>query len=280
MSIKSLLGRMENRIFLIIHCIRPPALSLCLKHCLRIPRKYIKTDQGYMFWVDPLSTFGLEILRSGVYEPQMTYLLRLVLRLGDVFIDIGANEGYFSIIASALVANGQVYCIEPQSRLQQVILENVKINNAHTVKIHQVALSDNNSGVELFLSSSIDSGFSSIHVAPKLCFRKEKVPSLPLDNFFEINKLGRVRLIKIDTEGAEHDIVTGGIKSIQRGAFDFIALEYHLGIFIPERITSTHKILKDSGYILTKCGGQTIYHLPGLDKEIQSLGDLQVDAPI
>jgi len=233
-----------------------------------------------MFWVDPVSNFGWRMLMLGVYEPQMTHLLRLVLRPEDVFIDIGAGEGYFSIIASVLVANGEVHCIEPQSRLQQVILENVMINNAHTVKIHRVALSDNNSEVELFLSLSTDSGSSNIHTAPKFCFRKEKVPSLTLDNFFEINKLGKVRLIKIDTEGAEYDIVTGGIKSIQRRAFDFIALEYHPGILISEKITSTHKILKDSGYILTKCGSQTIYHIPGLNKEIQSLGDLQVDAPI
>jgi len=60
----------------------------------------MRSKQGLLFWADPASMFGFEMLYKKVYEPQMTKLFELVLRPTDTLIDVGGGEGYFSILGS------------------------------------------------------------------------------------------------------------------------------------------------------------------------------------
>lgn len=256
--------------------IRPAQLSDLLKKCFRVRRQYIQTRTGHAFWTDPVSIFGLQLLHQGIYEPQMTRLLELVLRPSDTFIDVGGNEGYFSIIASSLVSNGKVHCIEPQTRLESIIRENIRINYADRVIIHRVALSDKEGRIELFLRPSTNTGGSGMFRYWKIGSAKEDVHALTLDSFFKENSLERVRLLKVDCEGAEYLVITGGRSILKQRAIDFIALEYHPVICGIEKCIYTHEELKSAGYILTRARGQCIYHLPGLEKELGCLGELNV----
>jgi 23S rRNA U2552 (ribose-2'-O)-methylase RlmE/FtsJ len=95
--------------------VRPAFIASFLKRLLRVKRCVVKTINGN-FFVDQLSNFGQGILSQTGYEPDLVDALKKILREGDVFLDIGANEGFFSIIASKLVGKtGKVISIEPQS---------------------------------------------------------------------------------------------------------------------------------------------------------------------
>ncbi|MDZ7962636.1 MAG: FkbM family methyltransferase [Aulosira sp. DedQUE10] len=257
--------------------IRPAQLGNLIKQILRIQRQYIKTKGNHIFWADPVSVFGLELLTQGVYELQMTKLLQLVLHPSDIFVDLGGNEGYFSVIASSLVKDGKVHCIEPQSRLQPILQENIKINNANAVKVHRVAISSNQGEVTLFLRPSTNTGASSLFRHWKIGSVKETVPSITLDEFFKENSLNHVRLLKVDCEGAESLVFAGGHNVIQQNLIQLIAMEYHPSICGVEKCIDIHNQLRSAGYVLTKVREQCIYHLPGLEKEIQSLGELSVN---
>jgi FkbM family methyltransferase len=206
----------------------------------------------------------------------MTQLLGLVLRGSDIFIDIGGNEGYFTIVASSLAPTGQIHCIEPQSRLQPILAENIRINNSRSIIIHPVAISDVDDQVRLFLRPSTNTGASSMFRHWKLGATSETVPTLTLDTFFEMNTLDRVRLLKVDCEGAEYLVVHGAKSVLRHQAFDFIAMEYHPSICGIDHCVKAHQELQAMGYILTKIHGEYIYHLPGLEKELQALGELRV----
>jgi FkbM family methyltransferase len=66
----------------------------------------------------------------------MGAVLRRYLRPGAVFIDMGANEGYFSVLASGVVGpSGAVIAVEPQSRLQGVIQTNLDANACLNVRL-------------------------------------------------------------------------------------------------------------------------------------------------
>jgi hypothetical protein len=95
-----------------------------LKRILLIRRWLITLRSGQRFLVDPVSVFELNLIGDGVYEPQLTSLVGQILRPGDVFVDVGGNEGYFSVVAAACAGDGHVYCIEPQSRLLPIIAAN------------------------------------------------------------------------------------------------------------------------------------------------------------
>jgi FkbM family methyltransferase len=257
--------------------IRPAQLSNLVKQILQIKRKLIKTTTSHTFWADPVSIFGFKLLSEGVHESQMTKLLELLLRPGDTFLDIGGNEGYFSVIASSLVQDGKVHCIEPQSRLQAIIAENIKINKSDTIKVHRLAISNQAGEVELFLRPSTNTGASSLFRYWKIGSIKESVPAITLDQFFQENSINRVRLMKVDCEGAEY-LVFGGAKTvIEQKLIEFIALEYHPMICGIDKCSEIHNQLFNCGYILTKVYGQCIYHLPGAETVLKSLGELIVN---
>jgi FkbM family methyltransferase len=254
--------------------VRPAQVADLLKKVLRVKRFHVRTVANQQFWIDPVSLFGLALLRTGVYEPQMTGLLKLVLNPGDTFLDVGGNEGYFSVIASSIVQSGQVHCFEPQSRLRAVLSENIRINAVKNVAVHSLAISNEDASMDLYLKPSTNSGASSMfHYG--FGGAKEVVQTMALDSFFAAKSLKRVRLMKVDCEGAEYFVVLGAEKTLKRQAIDFIAMEYHPGVCGVEKCDRTHTALASYGYTLTKVGDQTIYHLPGLESILQPLGGLR-----
>jgi FkbM family methyltransferase len=275
--LKEMSGTYPMKFYATLLRVRPAQLCSVIKKLLRVRRRYVRSTTGHTFWLDPVSVFGLHLMTEGMHEPQMSKLFALVLRPGDCVIDIGGNEGYFSVLAASLMPQGRVYCIEPQTRLQPVIRKNIDANKSHQIKLHHVAFSSGDSDIEIFLRPDSINGASSMFPHWKLGSKKEKIHAITLDRFFEQERLERVRLIKMDCEGAEYLIVEGGKSVFARQAVDFIALEYHTTICGIEKCRHTHEVLKSCGYQLTKVHGQCIYHLAGLETSLTPLGNLQVD---
>jgi len=261
----------DTRVYELLLRVRPCQLAAALKTCLHIRRRRVLTSTGHTFFVDPVSLFGISLLRDRIYEPQMTKLLYLVLRPSDTFLDVGGNEGYFSVIASTLVPDGAVHCIEPQERLQPVLRRHFEVNGASRAVAHRTALSDRDGRANLFVRPSTNTGASSMFRHWKVGTAAESVPCTTLDAFLMRNIPGQVRLMKVDCEGAESLIVAGAADALKRRRVDFIAMEYHPAICGEARCASIHSALTEAGYCLRTIGGQTIYHLPGLEGDLRRL---------
>jgi FkbM family methyltransferase len=138
------------------------------------------------------------------YDPQGINFLKKQLTKGDVFIDIGANIGCYSLIASKLVGeNGQVYAFEAIKNIHERLVFNVQLNNLKNVTIENKAVHEKTELLEFFVSRHENLGMSSIFHHDAESGKTEKVNAISLDDYFSINKLNRVNLIKMDIEGAE-----------------------------------------------------------------------------
>ena len=81
---------------------------------------------GYPFRCDLRDIISREVCFTGTYEPQETTLVRAILRPGMTFVDVGANWGYFTLLAASLVGTtGRVLSLEPDPRLFSILQENV-----------------------------------------------------------------------------------------------------------------------------------------------------------
>ena len=75
---------------------------------------------------------------DNVYEPEMIKTIEEIISIDDSFFDLGANEGYFSVLAAKIVGEkGLVYAVEPQSRLQEIVKRNFKTNKIDNYRIIQ-----------------------------------------------------------------------------------------------------------------------------------------------
>jgi FkbM family methyltransferase len=149
----------------------------------------------------------------GVWEPNLTAWIARRLKPGDLFIDIGANIGYFSLLASRLVGkSGQVVAIEPSAPTFALLRRNLDRNEARNVRAVNVAVSDCEEELQLFLHPGNDSGRTTVvrSWADKRKFvASSPVRALPLEAILQRGEIEAARLIKIDVEGYEDHVLSG-----------------------------------------------------------------------
>jgi len=207
--------------------VRPAFLASALKRLLRIRRCVAATAEG-RFFLDPASHFGYALLSAPGLEPDMVAVLKALLRPGDVFLDVGANEGYFSVIASRLVgAAGHVISVEPQGRLHGVLIRNIAENQAYNMHLCQLAIAGRSGMASLALAPDMNTGASGLIRMTRYRTPVELVPQVTLRELFDRFALRRVRLLKMDIEGSEYDAILGSPSVFQDGLIENLALELH-----------------------------------------------------
>ncbi|HYH81620.1 MAG TPA: FkbM family methyltransferase, partial [Longimicrobium sp.] len=164
-------------------------------------------------------SFGTTYFHHRGYEAETVALFAGALRPGGTVVDVGANHGYFTVLAAALVGPaGRVEAFEPNPAVADALGEVLARNDvAGRVQVHRVALSDREGHAEFFVSvSPVNDGLSSLLVSDDAVahgvIRADhsiRVPTLTFDAFAERAGLGRVDLLKIDVESAEALVLRG-----------------------------------------------------------------------
>jgi FkbM family methyltransferase len=231
--------------------VRPAFVGSFLKKVLRIRRRVVETSQG-RFFVDPASEFGRALCSPRGYEPQLISSLQTLLKAGDTFVDVGANEGFYSILASRLVgASGIVICVEPQSRLQAILFRNIAENAAHNVHVFQRAIGDAVGIATLCITPDVNTGASGLFRMTRYKLPTESVPQTTLTNLLKLLNLPRIKLMKIDIEGFEYEAVLGSRELFEQGVIEHLALELHPHILKArgKREADILDFLTASGYV-------------------------------
>jgi FkbM family methyltransferase len=148
------------------------------------------------------------IINGGVWEPENLQVLYSFLRPETVFLDIGANVGYFAIaLANRLGPGGHVLAFEPHPDLVGLMERSIQLNGLeNVVKVHQCAVSDHDGMVQLFYPDA-HLGQGSISRAAAVPGRTLSVQARRLDDFLPQDMT--VDLVKIDVEGHELGVLQG-----------------------------------------------------------------------
>src|ERR1700733_824304 len=240
--------------------IRPALLADGLKRLLRIRRWTIETDAG-KFWIDPISDFGMRLMQDGTYEPGMRTVLATLLGPGKVFVDLGANEGYFTVLGARLTEpEGQVIAIEPQDRLIPVIGANLRDNGLNAT-IVQAAVSDRKATAVLHLAPSMNTGGSALQRATKYPVPTQRVRTVTLADVLDDNHVVNVDLLKIDIEGFEFEAILGSPQLFTDKRIKAMALELHPAALATRRksVEQLVSFLTGAGYRETTIRAQSVW---------------------
>ena len=147
-------------------------------------------------------------LHFGVYEKAETRFFQSACRDGMTFLDVGANLGYYTALATRAVGpNGRVLAVEPDPDSFGYLEQTIAANAVGNVQAFPVAASDAPATLPLYISTD-NRGDNRLYASGEDRPQVEVV-ARPLDALLRENKINTVDLIKIDVQGYEPRVIAG-----------------------------------------------------------------------
>jgi FkbM family methyltransferase len=145
---------------------------------------------------------------EGIWEPYETALVLKSLAPGAVFVDVGANIGYFSLLAAAVVgASGSVFAFEPDTANVDLMRKSAAINGmSDLIHVVPAALSDKSGEGRLYLSED-NLGDHQVYAGDPA--RDSQAITLLNGSEYLTSRLQRLAMLKVDTQGAEYHVMVG-----------------------------------------------------------------------
>ncbi len=183
----------------------------------------------------------------GSYELNKRLAFEREIPAGAVIYDIGANVGYFSLLAAVLAGpEGCVYAFEPLPRNVEFLRKHIKLNKLDTIEVVEAAVSDHSGEASFDLGASSAMG----HLASSGGIT---VRLVTLDQMLLAGELLPPDYMKVDVEGAEYDVLNGA-----RGLLE----KFHPTLFLDTHQREAHHLtitlLEELGYEFTILDGKSL----------------------
>jgi len=169
---------------------------------------YLDLTDTRMVWVLP------ELMQASAEHR----ILHTLLKPGDTFVDIGANHGSFSVMASEIVGNdGLVIAFEPQPKLASLVRQSLTATAKASFRVHEAGCSDRNGSAEFFIPRA---GSGSAGIFPSFSARNGhrnlSIQLATLDEALSAERITGRMFIKLDIEGSEFSALMGARKTVEQ----------------------------------------------------------------
>jgi FkbM family methyltransferase len=229
------------------------AATYLVRHSPRDVRAIRGRYLGLTFDLDLRDNVQRDLFYLGRYEPELVKFVLRELQPGDVFVDVGAHIGSYSLPAARRVGRtGRVIAFEPDPDTASVLARNRKANGITSLTIASVGLGSHRSTTSLRGSESEaylpeDAGVRTIHGKGPIV---GEVDIVPFDDWATQNSIGRIDVIKIDVEGNEYAVLTGMLGSLQTYSPRLLIIEVVAGHLRRAGVTPLmlEKLLRQEGY--------------------------------
>lgn len=185
-----------------------------LEPILRRGALQVRGGIGARLWlsaahIEPWSAQAYGTL-SGNHEPMVAEALRRTLPEGGVFIDVGANTGFTSMLAARIVGSGgTVVALDPQAECAEAVSAHAALNGFAHVQVIQAAAAQATGEAEIIVvKDSLWTRLASVG-EHELEQRRDVVRTVRLDDLVSSGEAPAPDVVKIDVEGAELDVIAG-----------------------------------------------------------------------
>jgi FkbM family methyltransferase len=165
-------------------------------------RVLVTTPEFKIYAMQNDSSIGAKIIRSKSFESHVADAIKRNLKTGDIFIDLGANIGFFTLLAASIVeSTGKVISVEPNMQNLQLLYSSILENQFENIKVLPFAASDRSQILNLTVFGS--NGLVRLPNQSNSQF----VQSVRIDELID-NEL-KINVVKLDVEGYEPLAIKG-----------------------------------------------------------------------
>ena len=197
------------------------------------PRFVVCEAQDKRFYCDLKEGMGpgRALIKYGEHDPYVTFLIHQFLSESDVFIDIGANIGYYAVVASG-ITRAPIYAFEPEPFAYGLLQRNIELNQIKNVTAVDKAICEKDKKLKLYLNE--------FNHGDHRCFESEdnkrsaiEIDGITLDNYMRENSdTKNIKLIKIDVQGYELNVLQGMQQILQDNEDITVISEYEPGLML------------------------------------------------
>jgi FkbM family methyltransferase len=241
---------------------RSPLMRFKLRNFKYPQFKTIYYDQNKVFdiLIDPRN--GLIdnfIFMDGFFDRRVGEIISQNLKKGDTFIDIGANIGFFSLLACVSVGpEGKVVAFEPIKRIADQFLSSISKNKISNITLNQWACGSETIEKDMSINELNAGGSSLVESKNPIGSILELVKIKKLDDSLE--SISRADMIKVDVEGYEFNVLLGAENTITKYKPKMI-LEFSPALYGSGRnniAMSLLRFLSNHGYTIETLGGKRL----------------------
>ncbi|MHA1665023.1 MAG: FkbM family methyltransferase [Candidatus Njordarchaeales archaeon] len=200
----------------------------CIKSISKVLESFIASlpfvivPTSYGIFITPPASPKAQML--GTYEPTVSQIIKSSLETGDIFIDVGAHAGYYTLMCARLAK--KVIAFEPNPINYKFLYFNILLNRLKNVVAVKAAVSDFDGYGELNVpyqkGKVLTSQSSLIHRGE----RTFNVRVVTLDKILDSIHITQPFIIKIDVEGAELNVIKGALRTLSKGV-KLVIIETH-----------------------------------------------------
>lgn len=163
---------------------------------------------GFRYAGNTQDLLGLMVYLFGVWEPNLSAFLQRRLTAGDTFVDVGANSGWFTAMGAHLVGpSGKVVGIEASPAIARRLQANLDRNGFSHARVLNAAVMSGPVMVDIVPGPDEHTGLTKVsttHAPTAVQVRGDALAAL-----LTADEIATARVVKIDVEGAEYDVVAG-----------------------------------------------------------------------
>jgi FkbM family methyltransferase len=172
-------------------------------------------DSTVKMKIDPSRSIGSAIYWTGYHEFREFLFLHRYLKSDMVFVDIGANQGEYTLFAAKRLTAGRVLAFEPLPSIRKVLHENIHLNSFKNIEVYDCGLSDREGVLPIHEVEDEHEGLATLYPGDRASRSSIAVELKTLDAIFPATGLKRLDFIKIDIEGAELSALQGSKKVLE-----------------------------------------------------------------
>lgn len=188
-----------------------------------------KTQYGFKIILDLKKDVDLYFYEDNFEKDTLSFFAS-ILKPGNVVLDIGANIGIYTLLASIKVGStGKVYAFEPAKWANYRLRKNIELNYRTNIEVINKAVSDHSGYCDFHICE--DDAYNSLGNNPMRVVKDIKtIEVISIDEFVSQKGLSHVEIVKIDTEGADYLVLKGAKKLLSSPNPPVVFCEYNRDI--------------------------------------------------